>query len=261
VSGDQDQDEGQEQDQEKATTWAEIVRYAMSREVTPQRAAARRVGDALRDLIDKVVATRAPVEALEGVAEVLEALCRTVAKYPQGRLFEGFAESANAGDPYAFFDNSPIIGRANPLAPPIEMTIEDDPEGTAVGGQIVVGRVRYGAAYEGPPGCVHGGYTAAAFDELLGMTQSITGKPGMTGRLQVSYRKPTPLFAELRFEGRVTRVDGRKIYVGGKSFKADTDELLCEADGVFVSVDFEKIAELYGKRANRSQSQSDSQPE
>jgi acyl-coenzyme A thioesterase PaaI-like protein len=222
--------------------WAEAVKNAQSREVTPQRAAARRVGQAMRELIDRTVATSAPVEALEGVAEVLEALCRTVQKYPQGRLYEGFAESGPAGDPYAFFDNSPIIGVANPLAPPLHMTVQE-----IDGATVVVGTANYGGAYEGPPGCVHGGYVAAAFDEVLGMTQSITGKPGMTGTLHVRYKRPTPLHADLRFEGRVERVDGRKIFTVGQSFLGD--ELLCEAEALFIRVDFAKIAELYAKRA------------
>ena len=65
-----------------------------------------------------------------------------------------------------------MIGRANPLAPPIALELDDD---------RIVGRVTFGAAYEGPPGCVHGGYVAAAFDEVLGATQSLSGAPGMTG--------------------------------------------------------------------------------
>jgi hypothetical protein len=43
--------------------------------------------------------------------------------------------------------------------------------------------VTFGSAYEGPPGCVHGGYVAAAFDEMLGFVQSLGGNPGMTARL------------------------------------------------------------------------------
>ena len=223
------------------SNWADAINNALNREVTPQRAAARRVGEALRRLINNVVATRAPVEALEGVAEVVEALTRTVEKYPQGRLYDGFSESGPSGDPHAFFDNSPIIGRANPLAPPITMRIEQEEAGA-----VVIGEVCYGAPYEGPPGCVHGGFVAAAFDEVLGMTQSITGKPGMTGTLTIRYRKPTPLFADLRFEGRVDRVEGRKIFTVGQSYA--NGELTCEADAVFISVDFAKIAELSDKR-------------
>ena len=93
-------------------------------------------------------------------------------------------KSANAGEPFGFFDHSPMLGQANPLAPPIRLWLEGD---------RIHGTATFGAAYEGPPGCVHGGYVAAAFDEVLGSTQSLSGSPGMTGRLTVHYRKPTPL--------------------------------------------------------------------
>ena len=79
--------------------------------------------------------------------------------------YEGFAESANAGgDPHAFFDHSPIIGQANPLAPPIELAA----------------RRRHGrrpgplrSRLRGSARGVHGGYVAAAFDEVLGTAQSL----------------------------------------------------------------------------------------
>ena len=66
-----------------------------------------------------------------------------------------------------------------------------------------------GRPYEGPPGHVHGGFVAAAFDEVLGFVQSTTGQPGMTGTLTIRYRKPTPLDTDLRFEATVQRVEGR----------------------------------------------------
>src|SRR5207344_3524015 len=103
---------------------------------------------------------------------------------PRGRTVQGWAEVANSGDAHGFFDFSPVLGRANPLAPPVDMDVYEDE---------VRGTVAWGAAYEGPPGCVHGGHIAAAFDEVLGMTQSITGTPGMTGYLTIRYRSPTPL--------------------------------------------------------------------
>lgn len=220
-----------------APDWAEVLRSALSREVTPHRAAMRRTGDVVRDLVERLLATTAPLEALEEAADTIEALCRRLDQFPTGRPPEGFGESANSGDPHAFFDNSPEIGRANPIAPPIVVSFEDD---------MVVGHVRFGSAYEGPPGCVHGGHVAAAFDEVLGMSQSLTGKPGMTGTLTVRYRQPTPLRVDLRFEGRVDRVEGRKIFTVGKSFHGDV--LTAEAEAVFVRVDFARIAALYDKR-------------
>ena len=90
-----------------------------------------------------------------------------------------------------------------------------------VRGDKVHGTAVFGAAYEGPPGCVHGGFIAASFDEVLGMTQSMTGHPGMTGTLTIRYRRPTPLHAEIRFEAELDRVEGRKIFTVGRSFDPD----------------------------------------
>ncbi|MBA2280114.1 MAG: PaaI family thioesterase [Acidimicrobiia bacterium] len=200
----------------------------------------RRVADALRDVIERFVATSAPLEVFDGIADDLRAVAAKLDGYPQDHLFFGFPEASTAGevgDTEGPFDNSPLMGRANPLAPPLKLTVEAD---------RVVGTVRFGSAYEGPPGHVHGGFVAAAFDELLGLTQALGGSPGMTGRLIVHYRRPTPLRTELHLEGTVERVDGRKRFCIGKLW---ADGVLCaEAEGLFVTVDFEKISDLHRRR-------------
>jgi acyl-coenzyme A thioesterase PaaI-like protein len=212
---------------------ANRIRSMADSEPTEQRLELRRLADAMRDVIEHLVATKAPADVIAGAAEALEAVAASLAGHPRGHLFEGFAESANAGDPHAHFDHSPIIGKANPLAPPLELRTENDK---------VVGTATFGSAYEGPPGAVHGGYVAAAFDELLGMAQSLGGKPGMTGTLTVRYRRPHPLHTTIEFEAELVRVEGRKIFTAGRSY-AD-GELRAEAEGIFISVDFSKIAEL-----------------
>jgi acyl-coenzyme A thioesterase PaaI-like protein len=202
-------------------------------EVTPQRAAARRLAGATRRVIESLVATTAPADELDRAANELEEIASSLEQHPQTHVFEGFAESANSGDPHAFFDHSPLLGKANPLAPPLELEVAN---GT------VRGRARFGSAYEGPPGCVHGGFIAAAFDEVLGMTQSLGGAPGMTGTLTVRYRRPTPLHTDLRFEAQLDRVEGRKTFTVGRLYNGD--ELTAEAEGIFISVDFSKLAAL-----------------
>ncbi|MDQ3106575.1 MAG: PaaI family thioesterase [Actinomycetota bacterium] len=205
--------------------------------VTPQRTEMRRLADAMRLVIERLVATRAPQDELARAAAALEDVAAALDGFPRGHSFEGFAESSNSGDPHAFFDHSPIIGRANPLAPPLDLAVVDG---------RVAGRAVFGSAYEGPPGAVHGGYVAAAFDELLGMAQSLGGKPGMTGTLTVRYRRPHPLHTEIQFEAELVRVEGRKIFTVGRSFAQG--ELRAEAEGIFISVDFSKIAELMARR-------------
>jgi acyl-coenzyme A thioesterase PaaI-like protein len=215
----------------------ERIQEAMSADVSPTRAEARRLGDAMRRVIEVLVATEAPAESLAAAADSLEAVASSLESYPTHKGWSGFAETANAGDTHGHFDSSPVIGRANPLAPPVDVEVRDGK---------VEGRVVFGSAYEGPPGCVHGGYIAAAFDEVLGMTQSISGHPGMTGTLTVRYRRPTPLHTELRFEGVLLGVEGRKIRTEGRVYA--NGELTAEAEAIFISVDFSKMAEMAQRR-------------
>lgn len=217
--------------------WANRLNELRDQELSPRRAELIRLAEAVRDVLHRMVQTSAPVELMAQAADHLEAVGALLAEHRSASIYEGFAEAANAGEPFAFFDHSPMLGRANPLAPPIELRLED--------GRIL-GRATFGAAYEGPPGCVHGGFIAAAFDEVLGSTQSLSGAPGMTGRLTVHYRSPTPLHTELRFEGSLDRVDGRKIHTTGRLWAG---EVLCaEAEGLFISIDFTRFAELKARR-------------
>ena len=87
---------------------------------------------------------------------------------------------------------------------------------------------------------------AAAFDEILGATQAMSGSPGMTGTLTTVYRAPTPLHTELRFEATLDRVEGRKIFVSSRLHNGDT--LCAEASGIFISVDFSTLAAMQAAR-------------
>lgn len=221
-------------------------------QLTPRRRQVRRLAAAMREVIDQMVSTTAGEAELAAAADDLEALAATLRDLPSGLTYRGFAESANAGqetaglqpgDPewYGFFDHSPIIGLANPLSPPLEFEYSAD---------RVIGRVTFGAAYEGPPGCVHGGYVAAVFDELLGSAQSLSGDQGMTAHLGVDYRRPTPLGVELVLEGWLERREGRKIYTRGSIHAGG--ELTAEAEGLFIAFDREKFRALLAARNERS---------
>lgn len=213
--------------------------------MTGRAAGVRDLADAVRALIHEMVATTAPTEVFEGVAEELRAVARRFEPYPRQYLYQGVRESAIAeagavGDDYEGpFDLSPLLGRANPLAPPLRLEVHGD---------HVTGTATFGSAYEGPPGCVHGGFVAAAFDELLGLVQMLGGQPGMTGRLVVNYRSPTPLLTELTLRGRIDRVEGRKTICTGEILAGD--QLCAEAEGLFVNVDFSRILAL-AERADR----------
>ena len=198
----------------------------------------RRLADAMRLVIERLVPSNAPTEELRAAADGLERYAEALRAHPRLTRVHGHAESATAGDVGAFFDQSPLIGLANPLAPPITIGRSGD--------KTAVGSVTFGSAYEGPPGSVHGGFVAAAFDEVLGYVQSLSGMPGMTGTLTVRYILPTPLHQELRFEAEITRVLGRKIFTEGR-VRAD-GTVTASAQGIFISMDPERMMELARKR-------------
>jgi acyl-coenzyme A thioesterase PaaI-like protein len=198
----------------------------------------RRLADAMRLVMERLVPSNAPEDELRAAANGLERYAERLQQHPRLKRAMGAAESANAGDVGAFFDQSPMIGLANPLAPPI--TIHQ------TGPKSATGTVTFGSAYEGPPSSVHGGFVAAAFDEVLGFVQSLGGSPGFTGRLTIHYRSPTPLHTELRFHVTLDRVEGRKTFTTGQMVAGDT--LCAEAEGLFISAKPGKLDELHAKR-------------
>jgi hypothetical protein len=164
-----------------------IRKYHASLEAPPGNWEAKRtLARAVRGLMDSLCATDAPPSELLAIAAQVEASARRFADQPRMIDPPGVAEGSLGGGMEMFMDRSPLVGLANPVAPPLRL--DPNPET-----RIVLGGVTFGNAYEGAPGCVHGGHVAAVFDEALGMACIFSGVPGMTGEITVSYRKPTPI--------------------------------------------------------------------
>ena len=204
----------------------------------------RRLAAAMRRVIEQLVSSDPSEKELADAADALENFADSIASYPRRTTLEGYAESSISGDVDAFFDRSPFLGLSNPLAPPITVSVESG---------RVRGQVRFGTAYEGPPGHVHGGYIAAVFDEVLGFAPSLAENPGMTGTLTVKYRRPCALYQELEFDAGIDRIEGKKILASGTiSFDS---KLLAEADGVFVMITAERYQQMVASQRKREQEQ------
>ena len=163
--------------------------------------------------------------ALVAVAERLEAAA--------GPGRRARAQPDPTGHPQDFFPTSPVIGFANPIAPPVMVeAVDGELRGTAF----------FDYPYEGPPTCVHGGVIAMVFDELLGAANIAAGSPAMTGTLTIRYRKPTPLRTTLRLEARCLGRDGRKVTTWGGIYQDDV--LLAEAEGIFVELAPERFLQI-----------------
>jgi acyl-coenzyme A thioesterase PaaI-like protein len=185
---------------------------------------ARRLADELRRLVNRLVIARPTAEALAAAADVAAGFADRLDALPSRDSLDEVSEAALL--PRSFIDHSPVSGRSNPIAPPLTMRIVTGDDGS----QHIEGDVTFGAAYEGPPGHVHGGFVAAMFDELLGFAQLA---PGYTARLTINYRRRTPLNTPLHLEAAVESEEGRKRVVRG-SCRAG-GELLSDAEGLFIA--------------------------
>jgi acyl-coenzyme A thioesterase PaaI-like protein len=204
-----------------------------------------RVAAATRRIIDELARSTADDTSFVDAAELVAQAAAILAERPHGREYSGAEASLQDHQDLGFINYSPFIGVLNPLAPPISMRVDGDGDH-----RRIIGTVRYPDAYEGPPGHVHGGFIAAGFDEVCGFAQSFAAQAGMTGRLTVSYRSPTPLHRSLTYTAWVQGIDGRKITVLGELHTADDQRLCAEAEGLFISMRPEAFKQLIVERGS-----------
>lgn len=178
------------------------------------------LAESVRALVDATIRTEAD-EAT--VAEVKRDIDAAVARLRQRQIDGAFGVRVSAEGQGLSWGNA-VIGLRNALAPPV-LTHRDES-----------GRVsadfHLGAAYEGPPGHVHGGVSALILDHVLGEAASPDQKPRFTGSITVRYLRATPL-GPLRVEAIRTRTDGVKTYCTGTI--ADAEGVTVEAEGVFIT--------------------------
>lgn len=184
--------------------------------------AATRLAEATRALMDAVVRTEVTDDRLLDAADAIERITGELSASQSERMPWPSAEHWMRGEspPY-----NPVVGRANPYAPPMQVT-------TCADGSVR-GDVTMQPIHEGPPGAVHGGLVATLLDHLLGHANAAAGHSGMTVELTVRYRRPTPYAVPLVIRARHDRTEGRRIHASGE-IVAD-GEVTAEASGVFVS--------------------------
>ena len=197
-------------------------------------AAVTELGTALRDLVDASVLTTVPADELRAAAADARAVTERLAaaRRPTTQL-------PVLDDPLVFRRvYNPVSGVGSALAPPVTIRRVE-------GG--VVAEATLEAAYEGPPGYVHGGMSSLLMDQLLGSAAIAAGLWGMTVRLELDYRRPVPLSTALSLRAQVTETAGRKCVVTGTiATAAAPDRTLVEARGVFVMPREELHADYFG---------------
>jgi acyl-coenzyme A thioesterase PaaI-like protein len=168
---------------------------------------------ALRLVQDRVAGTGAPAEVLTAATRTLEEAAALLAPHV-----------AIDGDQYAGY-RLDLPGRGHPLLAPFVFDVRQD--------DYVEGRVTLTRTHLSGAGRVHAGAIGLLFGEVLGLLSAAGGRaPSRNAALHVNYRAPTPSEVELRLSARVTKVEGRKVYVDGELCHGET--LLVEAQGLYV---------------------------
>jgi hypothetical protein len=101
------------------------------------------------------------------------------------------------------------------------------------------GRVNFPLVYEGPPGLVHGGFLGVFFDCVIQHHSCVTGLSGKTRSLSVTFRRPTPLLTELRFD--ISRSQTERG-VAATARLLLNDEVLCAGEVNTLASQPEKLA-------------------
>jgi acyl-coenzyme A thioesterase PaaI-like protein len=188
-------------------------------EIARQRDLYGPLAQSVRELADAVIRTEADDDEIRIAQAEIEAVTK---RLRERQLAGSYGVRFNAAGQGRAWGNA-VVGLRNPVAPPL--VVEHDDSGRAWSD------FRLGAAYEGPPGLVHGGVSALILDQLLGEAASAGGKPGMTGTLTMRYRRATAL-GDLHAEARIDRVEGYKTYAVGTI--SDAEGVTVEAEGVFI---------------------------
>jgi acyl-coenzyme A thioesterase PaaI-like protein len=183
----------------------------------------KRMSDALRRAMKAIYHVH-PAHESESIATLAESLADELEE--AGTLPLG-QESA------VRHTRSPLSGDMNPIAPPVTYEYGD---------KSITARVRFHEGYQGPPACVHGGIVAALLDDALGRTRHLTGRNCVTGSLDISYKRPTPLNADLVVQARIDEILERKFLVTGEILHEG--EVTASARAVFVFLGDEKFNAL-----------------
>jgi acyl-coenzyme A thioesterase PaaI-like protein len=175
---------------------------------------------AMRGLIEAGIRTGVDADVIRDARAAIDSVTATLER--EVRDTTSTLRHAETGRPLAWAN--PAVGLRNAIAPP--MRVVHEPDGACWA------EFTLGAAYEGPPGLVHGGICALVLDHLLGEVASdgLT-KPVFTGTITLRYLRGTPL-GPVRADAFIERAEGIKTYARG--YLSDAEGHTVEADGVFI---------------------------
>jgi acyl-coenzyme A thioesterase PaaI-like protein len=187
-------------------------------EVEAERELYGPLAQSIRELVDTGIRTTVPADEIRRARAEIEAI---TARLRTSQLPGPYGVRFRTDGRGRAWGNA-VVGLRNAIAPPLVITPDD---------RGVRSEFHLGAAYEGPPGSVHGGVLALVLDQMLGEAAGAGGKPGMTATLTLTYRQRTPL-GDLRTAAWIEKVDGIKTWARGEL--VGPEGVTVEAEGLFI---------------------------
>jgi hypothetical protein len=102
------------------------------------------------------------------------------------------------------------------------------------GERAVLAHLTCPESHEDQAGAARAGWTAAAFDEVLGHLGPLNGAMTVTGTLAVDLERPAPIGRDVEIRAWVERVEGRRWYLAAEMRLDPAGARLAHARGVFV---------------------------
>jgi len=89
--------------------------------------------------------------------------------------------------------------------------------------------------FQGYEGVVHGGIVATLLDEAMAKAVLHTGVVAVTGRMEISYRRPVRVETPLLLRGRVVEARSR-VFICSAEVLSEDGDLCAEATSTYVRV-------------------------
>lgn len=169
-----------------------------------------RLIEELRGLQDKIAAAHPPAEV---IADTANRLAELAARLTPHLVPEAHRVCGRRWD---------LAGRGQAFVPPIAIDHSDLHHRR--------GRVIFGPTHLGSGGVVHGGVIPLVFVEMLGLFVNCADRPvSRLAHLNVDFREPVLVGSETHIEARLSRTEGRKLFVTGALSSGQSELAVAEA--------------------------------
>jgi acyl-coenzyme A thioesterase PaaI-like protein len=121
-----------------------------------------------------------------------------------------------------------VCGPENPIGLKVKFRMDGD---------VCLGQFTPQEAHMGYNNLTHGGIIFSLLDDVMANWLWLQGIKCFTARAEIRYRSHLPVGTAVRLEGRCVRRKGRLSHMEGRVVREDTDDVVAEASGSFMTPD------------------------